>query len=555
MQTKKLNKALSIIIPFLNEGNEVENTLESIYLHSNDNIEVIIINDASTDDFDYQSVAKKYNVHYIVNEERMGVAASRDKGVNLCSTPYFLLLDAHMRFYDHQWIDKIIDQLEKDSRAVLCCQSKSLCVEKREVVEDKAPSKTYGAYIDFHNHKNLLGAVWTRLEYPGNSNSDTAPIACILGAGYACSKRYWQYLKGLEGLICYGSDETYFSLKVWLEGGKCLLLKNVIIGHIYRTQFPYPVEFLHTLYNRLFIAELLLPLTLKKRVFAQTKMSHSVIYNQIVLLLKKNEEQIAALKSYYKEILKNDFNQILHLNNLVCIQKYQIENKDEILKKIAHSLIINGIKISNLGLLMGRMSIVIFLFHYAEYLQETLYKELAEAILDNLLEELRADQSLSFLSGLCGIGWSIEYLCQNGFVEGDMNEMLKEIDEKITEINPLKIRDFSLHYGLGGIVHYLLARLYTIDQEQIHNPYGKSFLKNVYFKCKSIIKKQMDCDSMDVFIKFVTYYELHTPIEKLSLYDIACLPENYQIENYTPGLYGSAGIGLYLILISHETSM
>jgi glycosyltransferase involved in cell wall biosynthesis len=548
MQNKKLNNLLSIIIPFLNEGEEVENTLESIRLHSNNNVEIILINDASNDNYDYHSIAEKYNTTYIVNQNRIGVAASRDKGVSLCSTPYFLLLDAHMRFYDNQWIDKIINQLENDARVVLCCQTKVLGVKDGEVVENKKTSKTCGAYIDFHNNKNLLGTTWTGLEYPGNSNPDIAPIACILGAGYACSVQYWQYLKGLQGLQYYGSDETYLSVKVWLEGGKCLLLKKVVLGHIYRAQFPYTTEYVHVLYNRLFIAELLLPFILKKKVFAITKMSCPATYNEVVLLLKKNEEQIASLKSYYKEILKNDFDQIVHLNNLVCIQGHQIENRDEILKKIAHALIIQSQTISNLGLVIGRMSIVIFLFHYSEYLQEPLYKELAETILNKLLEELCVDQSTSFMCGLCGIGWSIEYLYQNGFIEGDTNEILKEFDEKIIEINPFKIKDFSLHYGLGGIVHYLLARLYTINQEQKDNPFGKSFLKNIYLKCKSIIKKQIDCDSMDVSIKFATYYELHTPIEKPSLYDIACLSENYQIENYIPGLHGSAGIGLYLIL-------
>ena len=33
----------------------------------------------------------------------MGVAASRDYGINYCTTPYFLLLDGHMRFYDAAW--------------------------------------------------------------------------------------------------------------------------------------------------------------------------------------------------------------------------------------------------------------------------------------------------------------------------------------------------------------------------------------------------------------------------------------------------------------------
>jgi glycosyltransferase involved in cell wall biosynthesis len=547
-----MNTLLSVIIPFLNEGNEVENTLESIRTHSNDNVEIILINDASTDNFDYKSTAEKYGALYIINEERMGVAASRDKGVSLCTTPYFLLLDAHMRFYDNQWVDKIIYQLKSTERIVLCCQTKILGVENGFVVENNASATMYGAYIDFQDRGNLLGSSWTSLKYPHYSNLNIVPIACILGAGYACSKKYWEYLKGLEGLLYYGSDETYLSLKVWLEGGKCLLLEDVIIGHIYRNRFPYQIEYLYILYNRMLIAELLVPPIYAKKIFSITKNDHITAYNEILLLLRKSKKQISQLKTYYRQILKNDFNDFLRLNKLVYIQKNKSSDPNEILKKIAHSLIIDSQSITDLGIIGGRMSIILFLFHYSEYLKERIYHEIAETLLDNLVDELHADQSVFFYSGLSGIGWGIEYLYQNGFIKGDMNEILRELDEKIMEINPLKIKDLELNYGLGGIVHYILARLYTVHRENKENPFDECFLKNLYYRIESIIENKTDCDSIDVFIKFETYYNLNILNEKLSLYDIACFPENYIEKNCYIGLYGSAGIGLKLIFEKDE---
>jgi len=38
-------------------------------------------------------------------------------------------------------------------------------------------------------------------------------------------------LKRLSG---YGGDEQLLSTKVWLEGGRYVLLKDVVIGHWYR---------------------------------------------------------------------------------------------------------------------------------------------------------------------------------------------------------------------------------------------------------------------------------------------------------------------------------
>lgn len=91
-------KKLTVIIPFLNEGEEVQNTVESIMTHGGDQTEIILINDASTDGYHYKGVAEDYGACYIEHARRQGVAASRDEGVERCTTPYFLLLDGHMRF-------------------------------------------------------------------------------------------------------------------------------------------------------------------------------------------------------------------------------------------------------------------------------------------------------------------------------------------------------------------------------------------------------------------------------------------------------------------------
>lgn len=79
------NAKLTILIPFLNEGKEVENTIESIVSTSKDELDIILINDAS----DYRSLLEKYDVTYIENEQRKGVSTCRNIGVKRCKTPFF----------------------------------------------------------------------------------------------------------------------------------------------------------------------------------------------------------------------------------------------------------------------------------------------------------------------------------------------------------------------------------------------------------------------------------------------------------------------------------
>lgn len=106
-----INTQLTIIIPFLNEGDEVVNTVKSVRETAGDSVDIIAINDCSTDGYPYREKLQSYSIYYLENEERKGVAASRDYGINICRTPYFLLLDGHMRFYDKLWSSRIINVL------------------------------------------------------------------------------------------------------------------------------------------------------------------------------------------------------------------------------------------------------------------------------------------------------------------------------------------------------------------------------------------------------------------------------------------------------------
>jgi len=549
------NKKLTVIIPFLNEKCEVENTLESIKIHSNNDIEIILINDASDDGFDYKSVVEKYDVIYIENKERMGVAASRDLGVNVCQTPYFLLLDAHMRFYDNSWVKRIIEELEKDKRTLLCCQTKVLRLENDIVVVGIIDFPFFGAYIEFNNGLGLIEPRWVLQEPVGTSHLQTIPIACVLGAGYACSKDYWQYLKGLEGLKYWESDEPYISLKVWMEGGSCKLLKDVVIGHIYRSVAPYDIDMRFRLYNRLLIIELLIPDIYKKNFISQLRLSYYSFLSESLLILNENREIINRLKNYYQQIFTRDYSFYEILNSQYSSKDGEYENPDDILRDIAART--KTEVISEIGIWKGRMGIVIFLFHYARYSGNESYKMLAENMLTDMFNDIRKDTHCGFATGLSGIGWGIEYLHQQGFIEGDTNEILFDFDKRIMEINPNRIVDLNKDYGLGGIVLYLLARLYTIEKEEKENPFDGDYLSSVYNRICLIIEQQdAACDSIGILLEFLDYYQGKKTIAQPEIFDVWCLviPENIPLQELELGLLGASGFGIRLILKKERES-
>lgn len=308
----KNDNKLTIVIPFLNEEEEVRNTVISIREHVDCKIDIILINDASDDQYDYEEDLKDCNVRLIENKERLGSAKSRNLGISLVQTPYFLSLDAHMRFYEKEWLDIIVEKLEDDDRKILCCQTKVLNKSFWGEIETPVKSPVFGAHILFERGADFLNVKWNKKEScPG---IDTEKIPCVLGAAYACSKRYWTYLKGLKGLVGYGGEEAYISMKVYMEGGCCELLKNVIVGHIYRTRFPYRMSSDDLVYNKLLIAELLLPESLKNSVFIEFEKMNRTAYDYSCAKLEESAGLVEELKDYYRSIFKVDFDEFMQMN-------------------------------------------------------------------------------------------------------------------------------------------------------------------------------------------------------------------------------------------------
>lgn len=304
-----MNK-MTVIITFLNEGIEVFNTLKCFRESVDFPFEIILINDGSTDDFDYKKIANDFGAHYIEHCERKGPAVSRNEGVEVCSTDYFLLLDAHMRVYQDNWFPRIIEELEREENVLLCCST--LTLDKNAILNKKNPTG-YGAFINLSDLSNHWIHGFDKM------NIDCFEIPSVLGASYACSKKYWMKLKGLNGLRTYGFEEQLISLKVWLSGGKCKVLKDVEFGHIFRDESNAPYEIPTTDYylNQLLIVELFYNENYKREFIKNMRKNVGVEYaNDWIEEFKKYRQEIAKEKSYYKTIFNRDFSFIVDLNTL-----------------------------------------------------------------------------------------------------------------------------------------------------------------------------------------------------------------------------------------------
>jgi glycosyltransferase involved in cell wall biosynthesis len=220
---------LTAVICFANEGEEVENTVASIRCTAGDDIDIVLVNDASTDGTDYESVAARYSCRYLENESRIGPAHSRHKGVSWARTDNVIMLDAHMRFYAAGWHTCINTAIEADPDVLFCTRSRPL----------KAGGTRSGAPVGEGASVTFLSGTFEQSLKPAWNITPLAPsgssyIPCVLGGNYAVRRDFFLRTGGYRGLHRYGGEEPLISIKAWLAGGGCKVLHDVEIGHIYR---------------------------------------------------------------------------------------------------------------------------------------------------------------------------------------------------------------------------------------------------------------------------------------------------------------------------------
>lgn len=101
---------------------------------------------------------------------------------------------------------------------------------------------------------------------------------------------------------------------------------------------------------------------------------------------------------------------------------------------------------------------IIALYTFASYTGDIFYEKLADELLEQLLEnEIDIISSLGKECSLCSVGCGLIYLLRNGFAEGSENEVLMELETRLSHLslNWNKAQTNALY----GWIHYLALRV------------------------------------------------------------------------------------------------
>lgn len=207
-------KKISVIIPVYNVEKYVERCVKSVLRQNYSNLQIILINDGSTDlsgnICDY--LAEQDERIVVIHQPNRGVSVARNEGIKRCSGEYFCFLDSDDAFAP-EILNQAVEKIESDDSDVVIFGWKKIFGNGRE--EQWTPVET-GILHARHVVKQLL---YNFSEF---------------GGGYP--NKLWKSRVFTDSIPRYDEKLTYFEDSEWmtrmfLKINKISVLDNV--GYLY----------------------------------------------------------------------------------------------------------------------------------------------------------------------------------------------------------------------------------------------------------------------------------------------------------------------------------
>ncbi len=252
-------------------------------------------------------------------------------------------------------------------------------------------------------------------------------------------------------------------------------------------------------------------------------------------------------------------------------------------QRIVNALIVNSNMIEDLGILHGKMGIVLYFYIISRVRSNDIFSNIAGDLLDSVIESLHDGLPINFENGITGIAWAVEYLIQNKYVDAESDDVLEEIDIRINnELTHNMDKVISLVISIG---YYYISRLHyrvsdkenmkvldlkyhttlLVDELDKQVDKGESH-PQLYHLLTELLKlnisnhkinkllKITNIDNTKYLFPFVPKLSKEQTVEQLNQKDVKSRHAGFSLENIPEdekyGLkHGLVGIGLQAILI------
>jgi GT2 family glycosyltransferase len=224
---------VSIVIPVLNEGKALIETINSIETAADLPREIVVVDDGSTDGCceELRDGSYKRSMDIVlVTQKRCGVAGARNVGASIARQPFIVFLDAHC-CVQSGWLSNLMNVIEKRDHSVAC-----------PAIRDRSEPHYVGCGA------TLVGRGLRYRWIPVQGERPTE-VGIIPGGCMALSRELFEGLGKFDGMKHYGFEDVEFCFRAWRLGAVLLAVPTARIEHLFRGGQPFEVPQASFIYN------------------------------------------------------------------------------------------------------------------------------------------------------------------------------------------------------------------------------------------------------------------------------------------------------------------
>ena len=145
MSSKENDYKVSVIIPTLNRINTLPRAIDSVIAQSFKSIEIIVVDNGSSDG-SVKMLKKYYPTVKVIHEHKVGVSASRNKGIKYASSPWIAFLDSDDA-WDQKKLEKQVNHLHNSHDKYRLIHTNEIWIRNGKKINQMKKHQKFGGYI------------------------------------------------------------------------------------------------------------------------------------------------------------------------------------------------------------------------------------------------------------------------------------------------------------------------------------------------------------------------------------------------------------------------
>ena len=220
-------KNVAVVILNYNGKKFLEKFLPIVIEHSSNVAEIVVADNASTDDSVAFMKERFPDIRLILNDSNGGFSTGYNIALRQIEAKYYCLLNSDIEVTPN-WIEPVVELMDSDSN-IAACQPKLLSYYEKEKFEYAGAG---GGYIDKYGYPFCRGRVFMHLETDNGQYDDIKEVFWATGACMFVRSDVYHRFGGLDDTFFAHMEEIDFCWRIKNEGFKVMYCPQSKVYHI-----------------------------------------------------------------------------------------------------------------------------------------------------------------------------------------------------------------------------------------------------------------------------------------------------------------------------------